>query len=214
MRRSSQESLQIMSSERCSAILRSPHEAAVAPAMQAVVDAGFKAIEFTLNTPGALSRIAEFAANDELLVGAGTVLNCEEAEAAVEAGASFLVSPVTDVDVISWCKQNDILAIPGTYTPTEMLLAHRSGAQIVKLFPGPTEGPTFVKSCLGPMPFLRIFPTSGVTEENATAFLAAVAFGVGFVNCLFDPSDMASGNFDAIRERGKRMIATVRSAAN
>ena len=213
MRRSSQESLDIMSVERCSAILRSPIADAVSPAMNAAVEAGFKAVEFTLNTPAALERIAEFAARKELLVGAGTVLSCEEAEAAVEAGASFLVSPVTDVEVISWCKREDILCIPGTYTPTEMLLAHRAGAQVVKLFPGPAEGPTYVKTCLGPLPFLRIFPTSGVTEENAADFLAAGAFGVGFVNCLFDPGDMASGNYDAIRARGKRMIAAVQTAA-
>ncbi len=211
MRRTSEESLEIMSAERCSAILRSSIESAVGPAMQAVVDGGFKAIEFTLTTPGALQQIAKFAAMDGLLVGAGTVLTCEEAESAVEAGANFLVSPVTDVKVITWCKENDILCIPGTYTPTEMLLAHSTGAQIVKLFPGPNEGPTYVKTCLGPLPFLRIFPTSGVTEANAADFIAAGAFGVGFVNCLFDPTDMAAGNFDAIRERAQRMIAAVRS---
>jgi len=202
--------LEFLAAERCSAILRTPHAKAVVAALEAAVDGGFRVVECTLNTPGALAAIESFARSDELLVGAGTVLTTEDARAAVDAGARFLVSPVCDPEIISWCVENDVVAIPGTYTPTEMLLAHRSGAPIVKLFPGPSGGPEYVKVVRGPLPFLRIFPTSGVNLENAAAYLAAGAFGVGFVNCLFQPDDLEHGRYDVVRDRAREMVATVR----
>jgi Entner-Doudoroff aldolase len=198
--------------ERCSAILRTPHAEAVAPAMEAAIDGGFRIVEFTLNTPGALAHIATFSSRPELVVGAGTVLSIADAEAATAAGARFLVSPVADADLIDWCVAHGVLCVPGCYTPAEMLNAHRRGAHVIKLFPGPADGPAYVRVCRGPLPFLRIFPTSGVTEANAAEYLAAGAFGVGFVNCLFEPADLAAGRFDAIRSRAARMVGQVRSA--
>jgi 2-dehydro-3-deoxyphosphogluconate aldolase/(4S)-4-hydroxy-2-oxoglutarate aldolase len=79
------------------------------------------------------------------------------------------------------------------------------------LFPGPAGGPDAVKTIRGPLPFLRIFPTSGVTLDNAAAYLEAGAFGLGFVACLFDPADLAAGRFDAIRDRAAQMVDVVRS---
>lgn len=198
--------------ERCSAILRTQRAEAVGPAMEAAVDGGFRIVEFTLNTPAALRHVEAFAGREGLIVGAGTVLSTYDAERAVGAGARFLVSPVADPAVIAWCVERDVLCIPGCYTPAEMLNAHRRGAHVIKLFPGPAEGPAFVRACLGPLPFLRIFPTSGVTAENAAAFLTAGAFGVGFVNCLFEPDDLATGRYDLVRTRAERMIATVAAA--
>jgi Entner-Doudoroff aldolase len=202
--------LERFAQQRCSAILRTPHADAVVPALQAAVDGGFEIIECTLNTPGALDAIRHFSERDELLVGAGTVLTTEDAERAVGAGARFLVSPVMDPEVIAWCVAHDVVAIPGTFTPTEMLTAHRAGAPIVKFFPGPTGGPGAVRAIRGPLPFLRIFPTSGVTLENAADYLGAGAFGLGFVACLFEPDDLHAGRFDAVRDRAARMVDAVR----
>jgi 2-dehydro-3-deoxyphosphogluconate aldolase / (4S)-4-hydroxy-2-oxoglutarate aldolase len=196
--------------QRCSAILRTPIADAVMPALQAAVDGGFEIIECTLNTPGALAAIESFAGNQDLLVGAGTVLTTDDAARAVDAGAKFIVSPVMDPTVIEWCVAHDVVAVPGTYTPTEMMTAHRAGAPIVKFFPGPAGGAAAVKAIRGPLPFLRIFPTTGVTLENAAEFLHAGAFGLGFVACLFDPADLEAGRFDAVRERATRMVETVR----
>ncbi len=204
--------LETFARERCSAILRTSHAGAVRPAMEAAIDGGFRIVEFTLTTPGALDAIAELAARDELTVGAGTVLDVDQAAAAVAAGARFLVSPVADPAVIRWCVDRDVLCVPGAYTPAELLGAWRAGAHVVKLFPGPANGPDYVRAVMGPLPFLRVFPTAGVTEDNAGAFLAAGAFGVGFVGCLFPPQDVGSGRFDAIRARAARMIAAVRAA--
>ncbi|MHC4078582.1 MAG: bifunctional 4-hydroxy-2-oxoglutarate aldolase/2-dehydro-3-deoxy-phosphogluconate aldolase [Planctomycetota bacterium] len=208
------DALDFLAQERCSAILRTNHAEAVVPAMQAAVGGGFRVVEFTLTTPGALAAVAKFRENPDLLVGAGTVLTKEQAADAVAAGAQFLVSPVVDPKVISWAVENQVLIIPGTFTPTEMRAAHDAGAQIVKLFPGPADGPDYVRACLGPMPFLRIFPTSGVTEDNVQDYLRAGAFGVGFVGCLFHTEDMAHGNYLGVRERAQRMVQLVREASD
>jgi 2-keto-3-deoxy-6-phosphogluconate aldolase len=103
---------------RASAILRTAIAAAAAPAMEAAVRAGFRIVEFTLNTPGALELIAEFSRREELVVGAGTVLTVEDAHAAVGRGARFLVSPVVDADVIRAARSLGVAMMPGAHTPT------------------------------------------------------------------------------------------------
>ncbi len=209
-----QDAVDFLARERCSAILRTTHAAAVEPAMQAAVDGGFRVVEFTLTTPDALLAVAKFRENPRLLVGAGTVLTQEQATEAVAAGAQFLVSPIMDPDLIRWASRQDVLFIPGTFTPTEMRAAHEAGAQVVKLFPGPANGPDHVQACLGPMPFLRILPTSGVTEENVQDYLRAGAFAVGFVSCLFHPEDLAHGNYLGVRERAQHMVQRVRGTVS
>jgi Entner-Doudoroff aldolase len=197
---------------RCSAILRTDRKAAVRPALEAAIQGGFKIVEVTLTTPDCFEHIAALGERKDLIVGAGTVLGVDHAKEAMAAGARFVVSPILDAQVLAFCRQHDLLSIPGTFTPTEMMAAHRAGADLIKLFPAPSNGPAFVKAVLGPMPFLRIFPTSGVTEQDAAAWLAAGSFGVGFVGSLFEPQDLATGNFDAIAARAARMVAAVRAA--
>ena len=194
---------------RVSAILRTSIADAAAPAMDAAVRAGFRVIEFTMTTPGVLSLIESFSSRDGVVVGAGTVLTTDEATAAVEAGARFLVSPVVDETVIERAHELGVAVMPGTHTPTEMLRAHRAGAQFQKLFPAPDTGPRYVKACLGPMPFLNIVPTNGTHENNAASFLKAGAAAVGFVNPLFDPNNMAQGAWDRIESRAKRLLKAV-----
>jgi Entner-Doudoroff aldolase len=203
------EFVQFFGSQKASAILRTTIGEAAAPAMEAALRAGFKVIEFTLTTPGALELIGEFSGRDGIVVGAGTVLTTDKAQAAVEAGARFLVSPVVDPAVIGAAAGLGVAMMPGTHTPTEMLEAHRAGAQLQKLFPAPGIGPAYVHACLGPMPFLRIVPTSGVDESNAAAYLEAGSFAVGFVAPLFDPQDMAAGRFDRIEQRGRALLTAV-----
>ena len=194
-----------------SAILRTSDTDAARRAMEAAVEGGFRVIEFTLSIPGALELVAEFSRRDALVVGAGTVLTVDEARRAVDAGARFLVSPVVDEAVIEEAGRLGVASMPGASTPSEMLRAYRAGAPLQKLFPGPAGGPTWVRHTLGPLPFLRIVPTSGVTLDNAAEFLRAGAFAVGFVASLFDPRDLAAARYDAIRQRAERMLQAVRS---
>lgn len=203
--------LAALSAHRCSAILRTTIGSAVRPALEAAVAGGFRVVEVTLTTPDCYEHIAALAERPDLVVGAGTVLGVDQAKEAMAAGARFLVSPVMDLQVIAFCRQHDLLSIPGTYTPSEMMNAHKNGADVVKLFPAPANGPAYVQACLGPMPFLKIFPTSGVTEENVGEWLQAGCFGVGFVGTLFQGQDLERGDFDAVRQRAARLVAKVRA---
>ncbi len=196
---------------KCSAIIRAGDEEVARRAMRAAVDGGFRLIEFTLTTPGAIDLIKEFAANRDLLVGAGTVLAEVDAEAAVKAGARFLVSPVLDPIVIRKAHELDAAIIPGTFTATEMQSAHLAGADFVKLFPGPANLPSYVASILGPLPHLRIYPTNAVTLENTAAVLKAGAVGVGYTTSLFRPKWLAVGDFAAVQNHASEIIAAVAS---
>lgn len=194
---------------RCSAILRTDDASAVQPALEAAVEGGMRIVEVTMTTPDCLDHIHDLSERQDLVVGAGTVLSLSDAKEAMAAGAQFLVSPVVDPQLISFCRQHELVSVPGTYTPTEMMHAHRAGADLIKLFPGPASGPDFLRAIRGPLPFLKLFPTSGVTEDNIDAWFDAGAFGLGFVGSLFAPEDLALRRFDAIRERATRMLAKV-----
>jgi 2-dehydro-3-deoxyphosphogluconate aldolase/(4S)-4-hydroxy-2-oxoglutarate aldolase len=196
--------------ERCLAILRTRVATGAAAAMSAALRGGFRIFEFTLGTPGALDLVAGFARRDDCIVGAGTVFTEEEARAAVAAGARFLVSPVVDEAVIATARSLGVPMIPGCQTPTEMLRAQRAGAAVQKVFP--EQAPAVLRAILGPMPSLRLLPTSGVDAANAAAYLRAGCFAVGFVGSLFVEEDLVAGRFDAIEARARAMVAAVRSA--
>lgn len=206
------EFLTALQRERASAILRTKDTATARQAMQAAVRGGFKIIEFTMTIPNVCELIAEFARDPDLIVGAGTILTSAEARATVAAGAKFLVSPVCDLAILNEAKTLGVPFMPGCATPTEMWQAHQSGAALVKLFPGPALGPSWVKQTLGPLPMLRIVPTNGVNLENAAEYLRCGAFAVGFTAHLFDPADLAAQNWSAIETRACAMLRAVRSA--
>ncbi len=196
--------------ERASAILRTNDHDKARKAMDSAVRAGFRVIEFTLSIPGAIELIAEFSRRPDLIVGAGTVITEEQVDLVIQGGASFVVSPVVDEAVIRRATSHGVASMPGASTPTEMLLAYRAGACLQKLFPEPGTGPAWVKQTLGPLPFLNIVPTSGVTAGNAVAYLQAGAVAVGFVNSLFVPEDVQSEAFDRIELRAREMLSIVR----
>jgi 2-dehydro-3-deoxyphosphogluconate aldolase/(4S)-4-hydroxy-2-oxoglutarate aldolase len=199
--------------EKASAILRTNQQDKAALAMEAAIRGGFTVVEFTLSIPGAYELVREFSQREGLVVGTGTVMDEVEARHSVAAGARFLVSPVVDEAVISVAAELGVACMPGTHTPTEMLRAHRAGAPLCKLFPAPGSGPAWVRSVLGPMPYLRIVPTNGVDEHNAGDWIGAGAFAVGFTAPLFNPADLAAGDWDAIEARARRCLAAARTQA-
>lgn len=198
--------------QRASAIVRWQDQEVAAAAMDAAIRGGFRIVEFTMTTPGALELVREYSNQSALVVGAGTVLTVEQAENAVRAGARFLVSPVVDEAVILAAESLGVAVIPGAHTPTEMLRAHDMGAPLLKLFPAPAGGPTWLRALLGPLPFLRVVPTNGVSADNAGEWLAAGAYAVGFAAALFEPSYLAVRNFDSVEEMAVRILARVRAA--
>lgn len=186
---------------RVSAIIRANDEDVARDAMNAAVEGGFRMVEFTLTTPNALGLIEEFSKRPKLLVGAGTVLSETDAKQAVTAGARFLVSPIIDEEMIEAADELGVVSIPGTFTPTEMVIADRLGADLIKIFPAPADIAKFVTQIRGPLPHLKLFPTAGIDADNFISVLQAGAYGVGFVSSLFVPADLVTGNFQAIEER-------------
>jgi 2-dehydro-3-deoxyphosphogluconate aldolase / (4S)-4-hydroxy-2-oxoglutarate aldolase len=195
---------------RVIAIGRRLERASVLPVAEALVAGGVRAFEVTLDSPdaiGAIEALTQQHSDGSLLVGAGTVLDVGSATAAVEAGARFLVSPHTDLELVRWAVGRKIPVFPGALTPSEILAAWRGGASAVKLFPASAVGPTFVREMQGPLADVPLIPTGGVTAENAAAFIAAGALGVGVGSWL-----MAGGAPDLIRQRAAQMISAVQAA--
>ena len=196
---------------KISAIIRTDNQKVAEQAMQAAVAGGFRVVEFTLTTPGALNLITQFRENDDLIVGAGTVMSPTIVKEAVEAGAQFLVSPVCSVDVIQEAEKLDVVSMPGTFTATEMESAHRAGADFVKLFPAPANVAEYIRFILAPLPHLKIFPTSGVNLDNMLDVLQAGAAGTGFVRPLFNPEMIRNKNYDGIRQRAEAIVERLAS---
>lgn len=197
--------------EKASAILRTNDQEKAALAMDAAIRGGFKLVEFTLTVPGVFELIQDFSKRDGIIVGAGTVLTPEDAKRSVDAGAQFLVSPVVNKGVIKSAINMGVASFPGTHTATEMFQAHQLGATFCKLFPAPATGPSYVSAILGPMPFLKIFPTNGADQHNAGDWIRAGAIGVGFVAPLFDPGFMERSDWGAIEHRAAECLRAAQS---
>ena len=203
--------VELLGREKASAILRTNNQEKAANAMEAAIRGGFKIIEFTLTIPGVYELVQDFSRRTGLVVGTGTVMDAEQARKSVEAGARFLVSPVVDETVIGAANELGVASMPGTHTPTEMLRAHRAGAQLCKLFPCPHGGPDWVRAVLGPMPYLKIVPTNGADQHNAGKWIAAGAYAAGFVAPLFEAANIAEERWDAIEERARLCLAAAQS---
>lgn len=204
--------VETMTAERVVAIIRTREQRTAADAMEAAIRGGMRLLEFTLNTPGALELVESFARRDGLVVGAGTVLTPEQAEDAVRRGARFLVSPVGDEAVTAAAARLGVPLVPGAGTATEMWRAHRAGHEVIKLFPAPADGPTWVRATLGPMPFLRIVPTQGVDADNAARWLAAGCVAVGTGAYLFPPEVLAAGDWSEVEGRARALRRAIAAA--
>jgi Entner-Doudoroff aldolase len=201
--------VKLVDQEKASAILRTNSQENAALAMEAAIRGGFKIVEFTLTVPGVFELIQDFSKRENVIVGAGTVLTVDDAKRSVDAGAKFLVSPVVDESVIRSANEMSVASFPGTHTATEMLQAHNYGATFCKLFPAPATGPAYVSAILGPLPFLKIFPTNGADQHNAGDWIKAGAAGVGFVAPLFAPEFMENSDWDAIEQRARDCLRAI-----
>ena len=150
------------------AIMRAQQSDQMLAAAKAIVAGGVRVIEVTMTTPGALGVISTATSHfgDEILFGAGSVLDAETARQAILAGAGFVVAPTLNLDVIKLCRRYSIPIMPGCYTPTECLTAWEAGADMIKLFPANIGGPDYVKSILAPLPQLEIVPVGGVNVHR------------------------------------------------
>jgi len=184
-------------------------------AVEAICAAGIPLVEITMTVPNALSVIREVARQrgSDVLIGAGTVTNAQQAEACLRAGAQFLVSPGLAVSVLSVARASQKLAIPGALTPTELMNAEEHGAQLVKIFPcGNVGGPKYLKSLKAPFPRANLIPTGGVNAGNAGDFIAAGAFALGVGADLVDATALREGNLEKITGAGKELLEAVATA--
>ena len=139
---------------------------------------GIRVVEVTMDSPEA-ERSIDLVAQTGAVVGAGTVISVAEAEAAVAAGASFVVAPHTDLSVVQWAVERGVPVVPGALTPTEVMTAWNAGATAVKVFPASVGGPAYLNAIGGPLEGVPLIPTGGITADNAAAFLVAGAVAVG-----------------------------------
>ncbi|WP_128904540.1 bifunctional 4-hydroxy-2-oxoglutarate aldolase/2-dehydro-3-deoxy-phosphogluconate aldolase [Halorubrum amylolyticum] len=195
------------------AILRGVGTDAAIDVADAVVEGGVTALEVTADTPNATATIDALSDRfDDVLVGAGTVLDAETARAVQLAGAEFLVTPTVDAGVIRTGNRYGTPVATGAFTPTEALRAHEAGADLVKVFPAATGGPTHVAALGGPLPQIPLVPTGGVGPANAGAYVEAGAAAVGVGSAIVDDDAVANGDYEAIAENARRTVDAVASA--
>jgi 2-dehydro-3-deoxyphosphogluconate aldolase/(4S)-4-hydroxy-2-oxoglutarate aldolase len=194
------------------AVVRSPDSQQLVEVARALADGGVTVVEITMSVPNALDVVRQVrqALGDRLLLGAGTILDPETARAALLAGAEYVVAPTLNRDVIRLCQRYDKLVMPGAFTPTEILTAWETGADVVKVFPAECVGPAFFKALRGPLPQVRLMPTGGVDLQTAAEFLKAGACCLGVGGQLVEPRAVAEHNFDRIRELARQYVAIVR----
>ena len=180
----------------------------------ALADGGVTALEVTMTVPGAMRLIEQLAATlpSNVLIGAGTVLDPETARGVILAGARFVVSPVCRTAVIEMCHRYDVAAMPGCFTPTELLGAWEAGADVVKVFPATALGPSFFKDVRGPLPQVKLMPTGGVTRENAGEWIRAGACAIGVGTALVDGAAVAARRFADISANARHFIEAVAAA--
>jgi 2-dehydro-3-deoxyphosphogluconate aldolase/(4S)-4-hydroxy-2-oxoglutarate aldolase len=191
-------------------------------ATRALLRGGVRGIEITFTVPDAAQVIAQVArtaaAGDfecdagAMLLGAGTVTTVAQAEAALDAGAQFLVSPCVVVEVIHAAQARGAAVLPGALTPTEIWTAHALGGDIIKVFPASRFGPAYLKDIKGPFPHIPLLPTGGIDAQNAGDWIKAGAVALGVGGQLVDRAAIKAGNWDVLTQRATALVQAVHAA--
>jgi 2-dehydro-3-deoxyphosphogluconate aldolase/(4S)-4-hydroxy-2-oxoglutarate aldolase len=195
-------------------IIRLRDPSTVPAIVEALMAGGVRALEITMTVPGAIDLIRSIVPSlpAEFIMGAGTVTDAATAARAIEAGARFVVSPVFRKGVIAACRERDVPALPGCFSPSEILDAWEAGADIVKVFPATALGPPFFRDIRGPLPHVKLMPTGGVTLDNAGDWIRAGAVAVGVGSALLDSAAISAGQFGKLTENARRVVENVRQA--
>ncbi len=197
---------------RIIAIMRAQSSTQLIAAAEAIHAGGVNVIEVTMTTPGALDVIAQATArfDDDVLFGAGSVLDAETARAAILAGAGFIVAPTLNLKTIALCNRYGIPVMPGCYTPTECLTAYEAGADMVKLFPADAGGPAYLKAILAPLPQLELVAVGGVDLGNIADFLAKGATAVGLGSSLVNQTLLDHNDSGELTRRAAAFVEQAR----
>lgn len=180
---------------------------------EACIEGGIAAIEMTFTVPMAHKVIEELALTysaEQIILGAGTVLDPETARIAILSGAQYIVSPYLNLETIKLCNRYRIPCMPGVMTITEAVTAMEAGADVVKLFPGDAFGPGMIKAIRGPLPYIKIMPTGGVDIGNVDQWIKAGAVSVGVGGSLM--AGAKTGDYASITKLGKEFIQKIKAA--
>jgi len=182
---------------------------------EAIGEGGIPLLEITLTVPGAVGVIAELSKRygNDVLVGAGTVLDAEAARACIDAGAQFVVSPALNLQTIEQCRKEDVPVFPGALTPTEVVTAWQAGADAVKVFPcSAVGGAKYLRALKAPLPQIKLVPTGGVSLTTAKDFIAAGAWALGVGADLVNTRAMQAGDRQSVVDAARNYVAAVREA--
>jgi 2-dehydro-3-deoxyphosphogluconate aldolase/(4S)-4-hydroxy-2-oxoglutarate aldolase len=196
-------------------VLRAPSADDALAISEVLCKAGLTALEITLTVPGAVEVIRTLAKRfgTDLLVGAGTVLDAKAAAACIDAGATFIISPSLELEVVAHCNQAGVAVLPGALTPTEIVKAWRSGADMVKVFPcSAVGGASYLKAVKAPLPHIEMVPTGGVSLETAASFIKAGAAALGVGGDLVDVEAVRAGRGEEIAQKARRYLEIVKEA--
>lgn len=196
-------------------VVRASSAEEAAAVAEAIGEGGISVLEITMTVPGAVAVIALLSKRfgDQVLVGAGTVLDPETADKCIEAGAQFVVSPALNLRTIELCKRKGIVIFPGSLTPTEVVTAWEAGADAVKVFPcSAVGGPKYLRALKAPLPQIRLVPTGGVSLITAKDFIAAGAWALGVGADLVNTEAIKSGDRETIITAARAYVAEIRNA--
>lgn len=204
--------MDLIRKEKIVAIIRGISQADLVPVTEQLIEGGIRLIEITLDQKDPQARKVIAQSLDTLRsrfsgranFGVGTVLSVQDAEAAIEAGAEYLISPDTNPAVIQRTKELGVLSIPGALTPSEITAAYRAGADMVKLFPASQMGPAYIKAVRGPLGHIPLMATGGITAENMADYLAAGCAGAGIGGNLVNAARIAAGDYAFIAHEARK----------
>ncbi|MGH7996301.1 MAG: bifunctional 4-hydroxy-2-oxoglutarate aldolase/2-dehydro-3-deoxy-phosphogluconate aldolase [Opitutaceae bacterium] len=199
--------------EKVIALIRADSPDGLLDCAKALAEGGLTSIEVTMTTPGAIRTLEKATAElPQFLFGLGTVLDAETARIGILAGAKFLVTPALRPDVIAVGRRYSVPVMCGALTPTEIVNAWETGADMVKVFPAEFFGPAYIKSVKAPLPQVELVPTGGVNAENVGEFLRAGAAAAAAGSSLVEAKALKEKNWGAITDRAKAFAAAVAAA--
>jgi 2-dehydro-3-deoxyphosphogluconate aldolase / (4S)-4-hydroxy-2-oxoglutarate aldolase len=204
--------LEILASERLLAVVVLDHGADAEPLGAALSASGLRFVEVTLRTDAAFDAIARMAANENLVVGAGTVLAVDQVQAVIDGGARFVVSPGLNLDVVRYCQQRGVTVFPGVATATEIQTAMAAGLTAVKFFPAALlGGPPMVKALAAPFRTVRFIPTGGIDASNAGGYLALPSVLAVGGSWMVPPELLRSGDWARVEQSAREAVAIART---
>ena len=196
------------------AVIRRPKASQINSIAAALVKGGVGALEITVDTPGVFRMIEEIKSEfgEQVLVGAGTVLDAETAKTAIDAGSDFIFSPIVDEKTIELTIRYGKISIPGVMTPTEIVKAYQAGADLLKIFPASSLGPNYLRELKGPLGHIPMMPTGGVSLDNVEQFIKNGAVAVGVGGTLLNKQAIEEERYEVLTETAKEFTRLIKKA--